>query len=311
MKVVAVILTYNRLSLLKKCVASVRSQRYPPDLIIVVDNASTDDTKDWLKNESVITHTLTKNVGASGGFSECLKISYEYGADWIWLMDDDTIAQEDTLEKLMDQLQELAPYQKDIGFLCSDVRWTDGKPHAMNLTYVLEDEQKLAKLPLTSKTEIPVIQFSTFVSILFSAKATEKVGLPLKEYFIWNDDIEYTKRLIANGFAGIAVKESVAIHETPINHFASIFTDLNYPTWKYSYGLRNELFTKRMQEGQFVFWMTWIYRMFILPARIILNRKNHRWSYIKIVWSTSVKALFFKPKIEMLDSKTWGSKAVS
>jgi rhamnopyranosyl-N-acetylglucosaminyl-diphospho-decaprenol beta-1,3/1,4-galactofuranosyltransferase len=306
MKVVAVILTYNRLSLLKKCVDSVRNQCYPPDLIIVVDNASTDGTGEWLNSESIITHTLQSNIGASGGFSECLKISYQYGADWIWLMDDDTIAQKDTLEKLMNQLHQLEPFQKDLGFLCSDVRWIDGSPHAMNLTYALDDKRILSKLPLSTKATVPLVQFSTFVSVLISSKAVEKVGLPIKEYFIWNDDIEFTRRMIANGFAGIAVKESVAIHDTPINHFASIFTDTNFPSWKYSYGLRNELFTKRIQKGELVFWATWIHRMFILPARIIVNRKNHRWSYIKIVWATSINALFFKPKIEILSPETWG-----
>jgi rhamnopyranosyl-N-acetylglucosaminyl-diphospho-decaprenol beta-1,3/1,4-galactofuranosyltransferase len=306
MKVVAVILTYNRLSLLKKCVDSVRNQCYPPDLIIVVDNASTDGTGEWLNSESIITHTLQSNIGASGGFSECLKISYQYGADWIWLMDDDTIAQKDTLEKLMNQLHQLEAFQKDLGFLCSDVRWIDGSPHAMNLTYALDDKRILSKLPLSTKATVPLVQFGTFVSVLISSKAVEKVGLPIKEYFIWNDDIEYTRRMIANGFAGIAVKESVAIHDTPINHFASIFTDTNLRSWKYSYGLRNELFTKRIQKGELVFWATWIHRMFILPARIIVNRKNHRWSYIKIVWATSINALFFKPKIEILSPETWG-----
>ena len=108
MKVVAVILTYNRLPLLKKCIASVQNQRYSPDLLIVVDNASTDGTAAWLKNQPVITHTLKKNVGASGGFSECLKVSYDFGGDWIWLMDDDTITQDDTLELLVNQLDQLA-----------------------------------------------------------------------------------------------------------------------------------------------------------------------------------------------------------
>jgi rhamnopyranosyl-N-acetylglucosaminyl-diphospho-decaprenol beta-1,3/1,4-galactofuranosyltransferase len=308
MKVVAVVLTYNRLSLLKKCVESIQNQSYSPDLLIIVDNASTDGTAEWLKDQSFTSHTLTKNVGASGGFSECLKISYEHGADWIWLMDDDTITQNDTLELLMNQLNALAPYQQEVGFLCSDVRWIDGSPHAMNTTWLLEDKQILSNLPLRQHTDIPFIQFSTFVSILFSVKAMEKVGLPIKEYFIWNDDIEFTRRIIANGFAGIAVKESIAVHETPTNHFASIFTDTEYPSWKYSYGLRNEMFTKKIQQGASVFWMTWIYRMFVLPIRIILKRKDHRWAYIKVVWTTSIQALFFNPKIEYLSPAKWGVK---
>ncbi|UKT63235.1 glycosyltransferase family 2 protein [Pedobacter mucosus] len=308
MKVIAVVLTYNRSSLLKKCIDSINKQTYQPDLTIVIDNASTDETKDWLQNQPILSYHLDQNVGASGGFSECLKRGYEQGADWIWLMDDDTIPKPNALEQLMLQLLEISPFQEEVGFLSSSVLWTDGNLHAMNLTYHLEDRKKLEKLSFASHIDFPVIQFSTFVSILISAKAIEKVGLPLKEYFIWNDDIEYTKRIISNGLAGIAVKDSIAIHETPFNHFASVFTDMEVPSWKYAYGLRNELFTKRLQEGELIFWMTWIHRMFILPFRIILNRTNHRWLYTKLVWVSSLKALFFNPKIEMLLPKNANEK---
>ncbi len=68
--VAAVILTHNRLSLLKRCVAAVRAQTRPLDAIIVVDNASTDGTREWLAQESDLkVITAQANLGGPAGFT--------------------------------------------------------------------------------------------------------------------------------------------------------------------------------------------------------------------------------------------------
>lgn len=297
MKIIAVIVTYNRLTLLKKCIKAVSGQTRKPDTIIVINNGSTDDTYEWLSGQPVITYTQ-ENKGGAGGFSYGINIAYKHHADWIWLMDDDTIPQSDALEQLLMALHELEPEQDKVGFLSSSVLWTDTSTHEMNKTYLLKDKKKLANLSLTGKANLPLIQFGTFVSMLLSAKAVEKVGLPIKEFFIWNDDVEYSKRIINSGLAGLAVENSIATHETPINHLSSVFKDTHTHIWKYKYGLRNELFTKRLHGGELQFWMTWTHRMFILPFRIVLNRKNYRWPFIKVIWKTSMDAIFFRPTIE-------------
>lgn len=296
MKIITVIVTYNRLELLKKCIYAVNDQTRKPDEIIVINNGSTDQTKEWLDSQPLISFHR-ENKGGAGGFSFGLHAAYGRGADWIWVMDDDTIAQKDTLERLTHKLDELKPELDKVGFLSSSVLWTDGKTHEMNRTYLLKDKKKLAGLELTS-TGSTFIQFGTFVSMLVSAKAVERVGLPIKEFFIWSDDVEYSKRMIKNGLAGLAVEDSVAVHETPINHISSVFKDTHLHLWKYKYGLRNELYTKRLHDGELQFWITWIHRMFILPLRIIIARKSHRWSFAKVVWKTSLDALFFCPEIE-------------
>ncbi len=301
MKVIAVIVTYNRLELLKKCLRAVHEQTRKPDHIIVINNGSTDDTKEWLSEQNVITYTQ-ENSGGAGGFSYGVKMAYGHGADWIWLMDDDTITQNDALEQLLFGLNKLGGNQENVGFLSSSVFWTDGNLHELNRTYLLEDKKKIANFSFTNKTSMPFIQWGTFVSMLLSAKAVEKVGLPIKDFFIWCDDAEYSKRIIGSGMPGFLVKNSGVIHETPNNHQSSVLQDPRSSIWKYNYGLRNELFTKRMHDGKLQFWVTWTHRMFIMPFRIMINRKTDRWPYIKLVWKTSLNALFFHPEIERVDS---------
>lgn len=301
MKIIAVIVTYNRLALLKKCVKAVSEQTRKPDEIIVINNGSTDNTEEWLSTQNLVTYTQENNGGA-GGFSSGINQAYTHKADWIWLMDDDTIPKNNSLEKLVTALEGLADQKEHIGFLSSLVHWTDGNEHEMNRTYLLKERKKLEKFPFAQEIAMPLIQWGTFVSMLLSAKAVEKVGLPIKDFFIWCDDAEYSKRIIGAGMPGFLVDDSVVVHETPTNHQSNVLHDPQSAIWKYNYGLRNELYSKRVHQGELQFWVTWVHRMFIMPFRILINRKNNRWPFIKVMWKTSLEALSFRPTIEKVPS---------
>ncbi len=300
MKITAVIVTHNRLQFLKSCLKSVQEQSRKPDDILVINNGSTDDTAQWLSTQNITSYTKENNGGA-GGFSYGIKTAYQRGTDWIWLMDDDVIPENDALQQLVIALNNLGEKQDKVGFLASKVLWTDNTVHKMNKTYVLEDPKKLEKLSLPAQPDLPFIQSATFVSMLLSAKAVAKVGLPIKEYFIWCDDIEYSKRIVASGLAGLLADDSVVIHKSPTNNSSNVFHDPKSSIWKFNYGFRNEMHTKRLHEGSLSFWTSWIQRMILLPLRIAFIRKTDRWPFIKMVWKTTWNATFFRPRIEKIN----------
>lgn len=102
-RVCAVVVTYNRKELLRKCLAALKSQTRKPDHILVVDNASTDGTPEMLKEEfpQVEVLRLPENQGSAGGFHEGMNRAYEEGWDWIWIMDDDALPEPTALERLL------------------------------------------------------------------------------------------------------------------------------------------------------------------------------------------------------------------
>ncbi len=101
MKIAAVVVTYNRINWLKKNIDALLSQTRIPDEIIVVDNASTDGTYDFLKNLSKVKFKrLEENIGGAGGFAYGLKCAIDDEADWVWMMDDDALPYKNALEAL-------------------------------------------------------------------------------------------------------------------------------------------------------------------------------------------------------------------
>lgn len=128
--IVAVVVTYNRKVLLNKCIKSLKAQTYPLD-ILIIDNASTDGTADMFKKdmERTIYYNTGANIGGAGGFNVGIKIAAKLGYNYYWLMDDDTIPQIDSLEKLVWADRYL---NGDYGFLASNVLWKDGSICIMN-----------------------------------------------------------------------------------------------------------------------------------------------------------------------------------
>jgi GT2 family glycosyltransferase len=131
-RVVAVVVTYNRKDLLCECLRALLGQSGPVHKILVINNQSTDGTLEMLQQEfssalnSVLSIlTLSSNVGGAGGFYAGMKAAYEAGADWIWLLDDDTIAQPDTLLELFSARAALVSAQKP-RLVASKVLWLDG-----------------------------------------------------------------------------------------------------------------------------------------------------------------------------------------
>lgn len=301
MRVIAVVVTYNRLSLLQECIGALKNQSYSPSSILVVNNNSTDGTTQWLaKQTGLETLNLPENKGGSWGFYEGMVRAYHSGADWIWVLDDDTICNPDTLQELITARDILLQHNEPVGFVSSKVLWKDGQNHTMNTlcTYPWHTpQQQLAYLP----NDISRVQESTFVSCLFSKDAMKKAGLPIKEFFIWHDDIEYTRRMVRMGLiAGLATR-SIVTHKTHLNYTSDIFMALPEEAWRYIHGLRNELYTRRYHKSYASFLRHVFKRMAFLPFKILARRKDHRWLFIKIVWKSSISALSFSPSITYLD----------
>jgi GT2 family glycosyltransferase len=300
MKIAAVVVTYNRKKLLQECIAALQEQTMMPAQVLVVNNGSTDGTTEWLQqqNGKGLVVVNQPNRGGSWGFYTGIKTAYQQGADWVWLMDDDTIPEPDALEQLVIAAQKMEQAGEPFHFFASKAVWTDGNPHLMNIAQ--QDENFSGKYPDTwyEAQGVQPVAFCSFVSLLLSREAIRKAGLPVKELFIWNDDFEYTTRLRRLGLAGGYVPRSVVLHKTPTNYHADLFTDSPANLWKHRYGIRNELYVRRINKGYGSFLRNVAKRFAVLPFTVLAKRKSARWPFIKTVWQGTWQALRFNPKQE-------------
>ena len=83
------------------------------------------------------------------------------------------------------------------------------------------------------------IRSTSFVSMLVRADVVREVGLPIADYFIWNDDFEYSTRAL-RGRRGIHVPASVVVHKTKV--LGSTDAD---PGPRFYYEVRNKLWMFR------------------------------------------------------------------
>jgi GT2 family glycosyltransferase len=218
LQVTAVVVTYNRRDLLEQCLAALAEQTRSPDRVLVVDNDSSDGTREMLRDGYpwVDVLAMASNEGATGGFHAGMKAAYEGGADWLWLLDDDTIARPDTLERLL-AAAAAAPGERPPAILSSRVVWRDGRPHPMNLPILRRRDAR--GLLEGARAGVLPLRAGSWVSLLVARGAIERHGLPDKSFFFQADDIEYTARVLRSE-AGFAVPESVAEHRTKIPHDA-------------------------------------------------------------------------------------------
>ncbi|CAK1229644.1 GT2 family (WcaE) [Fructobacillus fructosus] len=241
-KVSAVVVTYNRLTLLKEVIMSLQEQVVPVNHIIIVDNASENDTREYLESlgKQIDYLRLEENLGGAGGFNKGVRYFMENtDDDFVWLMDDDTVTHPDTLQNLLDFANE----KKNFGFLASDVRWTDGHRAKMNQPAPMN---RLKTIP-ENQIEPVQLQNATFVSLLVKREVVRQIGLPITDFFIWGDDIEYTERAgrVAPGYF---VPSAKVTHKMAENVGSSLLNDGPNRTPRYFYSYRNKGYYIRKRD---------------------------------------------------------------
>lgn len=305
LKVICVIVTYNRLELLKESVAAVMQQTYPLHRVVIVDNHSTDGTDNYLAglSQNPLFHivTLEKNTGGAGGFSKGIETAARQQADWIWVMDDDTIPKPDSLERLMAYTT-----FKDVGYVNSKVVWTDGSLHEMNLPRLAKQQAAKAEILKGAVEEVvahaSLIDTTSFVSLLVRGDIPYRLGLPFKEFFIWCDDAEYTMRITQNGYYGIWAADSVVVHKTPTNYSTSLNTVPASAAWKVYYGVRNESLLRRKRKGWLLFVLAQL-NCFRTHAHRIRKRhlpKEEERVLLKANFRGLIDGFTFNPRVDFL-----------
>lgn len=234
MKILAVVVTHNRESLLRRCIEHLDNQVRRPDEILVIDNGSTDGTNIFLQKNG-INHIKQENLGSAGGWFAGIKYSLHNNFDLCWLMDDDGFPDSNSLFLLEDH------YDKKFSCLSSIV--VDEKDH----------NQLVFPMPILNKKGFPTIRpfrrklhaitsfqesqiiypfVHLFNGALISMQAVRKIGNINKDYFIMGDEVDYFFRLKKVGLIGTLVQAK---------HYHPNVSDRPYSIIKIYYLIKNSI----------------------------------------------------------------------
>jgi rhamnopyranosyl-N-acetylglucosaminyl-diphospho-decaprenol beta-1,3/1,4-galactofuranosyltransferase len=231
-KIFAAVVTFNRKKQLRVCLEKLLAQTRKPDQICIIDNASTDGTFDFIRDltqtdKNIIYCNTGCNMGGSGGFHLAFEKFLESDADFIWGMDDDAFPEPDALEKLIEFQTRCT---RRACTVCLAIPYEKDKEEYLNACVP----------PATRAEEL------TFVGFLLPRSLVETIGLPMKNLFIYYDDINYSERIIQAGYEIYIVRDAV-IHHTFWKNLLSktvagrTFQIPDLSGWKWYYYMRNGL----------------------------------------------------------------------
>lgn len=299
----AIIVTYNRKKLLGECLDALITSTVKCD-ILIVDNFSTDGTRElveeYLNRQNthlnvddsdvrIIYYNTGENLGGSGGYNIGVKEACKYDYKYFWLMDDDCIVMNDALFKFYDADKKL---QGKWGFLSSKVLWIDGEICKTNI-----QRKKVARFINDFDSELVNVDYASFVSLFIKKEDVLKRGLPIKDFFIWSDDLEYTRRLSLSCGKGYLVNGSIVTHKCKENTGIDITKDTKDRIDRYKYIYRNDIYTFK-REG--ILGILFLFFRFLYHFEKILFESNDKMYKIKIMIKGYIEGFSFNPEVEFV-----------
>jgi GT2 family glycosyltransferase len=215
--VAVVVVTYNRADMLPGLLEGLARQTRPADAIYVVDNASTDHTREILDARQGLplqVITAGENLGGAGGFHLGLRTAWEAGHDRFLLIDDDVVPAPDFLAVMVahpgpcqmavrDDLQGRLVEKAAIRFDLDSPLAIRPKTASVDTTYA-----DRASMP----AEVPVENVA-FEGFMIRRAVVDAVGLPDASFFIFYDDVDFAIRARRAGFPIVCLRDAVLVRQ--------------------------------------------------------------------------------------------------
>ncbi len=258
-KVAIVIVTWNKKSYVMELLTSLRNINYDNLDVIVVDNASTDDTCQAIRGQFPHVNLIvnSENLGGTGGFNTGLRYVLKKGGyKYTWLLDNDAVVERETLIELVKVMEEddkvgitgsiiMEPDMDMIVELGAYVSWSIGtwKPNYRN--------NRLSAMKDVGTTEVDYV---AACSSLVRNEALNKIGVMDERYFIHWDDIDLSLRAKQAGYKVMASPKSKAYHgleDKPINPLLSYYDVRNglLTITKHQNGVKRFIYLLNMLRG--------------------------------------------------------------
>jgi len=221
-KVAVVIVNYNGQEYWPALAQSLQTTHYPANdwQVIVVDNASTDNSLTWLKEnyQEAVLLPQAKNLGFAEGNNIGMRYALQQGFDYIFLLNQDTEVTPDWLQPLVNLMvsdEQIGAVQPKL-YLWPDkdkFNTVGNRIHFLGFGYSeasgIEDQNQYKS--------IREINYPSGAGVLLRCSALEKVGLFNEDMFMYLEDLDLGWRLWLAGYKCLFQPTSMIYHKYEFN----------------------------------------------------------------------------------------------
>ncbi len=276
-KVIAVVVTANRLPLLSRCVAALKNQSRTPDAILIVSNERNNDTAQWASSNDSFYIFPTGDKDPQG-FVAGIEWAYKKGYSWIWCMEDSSYPKEDALEKML---------EADSGRLCLynsvQLNISDRKKFGQQINNCGTMDAITARL-------IHGIGYP-LNGIMIHRNIIERVGIPQQKLFLSGYEAEYYYRITRkNNIPVCTVAGNIYYH--PSVTAPTYKQDWNYKTdWKMYFCVRNRLcVSKAKYTTKLAAWFNYCGFLLAMAAAVLVYQKTDKLKKIRFLFWPALDA---------------------
>lgn len=214
-----ILVNYNGAMDTIECIESINKMSYRNYRIFVVDNYSTDNSVELLsqkkKELAFDLIELPENKGFSAGNNYGIAMALQMGAEYVLLLNNDTIADSDFLRNLMNKTANITKGSVLTGTIYyasqkNKIWYAEGEFH-LNTAKVTQIglKSKKGKLP----GQAVKVTFASGCCMCIPAFVFQKVGLLDESYFLYEEDVDYCYRLLQNGIDIYYIPDAVLYHK--------------------------------------------------------------------------------------------------
>lgn len=212
-----IILNYNGKKDSEECLDSVRDLDYGNFKVLVVDNGSQDGSVQYLRNRFpwVEFKENRSNLGFAAGNNEGIKCALEKGADFIFILNNDTIVTKTLLQELMAVMSKDASVgiagPKILYYYQKDKIWFAGG----RISLLLGNSWHIGNREKDSQRYQKVIaqDYQTGCALLIRRGVVDKVGLFDCEYFAYFEDADLCLRAKRKKFNVVCIQNAKIWHK--------------------------------------------------------------------------------------------------
>ena len=216
-RVSILILTWNTCEEVLTCVGHALAMDYPNYEVVVIDNASRDGTSAAVRERYPAVTLLenSENLGYAGGNNRGIEYAVEHGAEYVLIVNSDTVMPSDLLTKIVD----IASSSDDIAAVgVKNLKMSD--PSTVWAAYLeLTYRRELLHVVGREQPDSPALSVVKDVPgvsgacMLLSRRALEAVGLLDETFFMYHEDLDWCQRAISKDYRCVYAGTAHILHK--------------------------------------------------------------------------------------------------